>query len=294
MKPTFIVLTDLSPGAHRAAHLAALLAAPVGGQLYLLCVQPEPVFAPEMGMVTIPEEYYTHEKLETDAALAEMARLLPVPALAATCRGALHDVLEELREKWQPQLLVMALAEEHDLLDALLLDQALPVLRDSGLPVLLVPEGAAQNPCLPQIVAVAADGEELRLNPASQALGPLLGSWPAAYCVVHVAPSDGPADGGLPRAEAAVCHTGLLPAVRYTTYEVQHQPRSAGIVQAALDLQADLVVLFARPRTFVARVFGCGVVAELAHTCPVPMLLLPTVNAPDSDTSTRYVGRVPY
>ena len=293
MKPTFIVLTDLSPGAHRAAHLAALLAAPVGGQLYLLCVQPEPVFAPEMGMVTIPEEYYTHEKLETDAALAEMARSLPVPALSAACRGALHDVLEELREQWQPQLLVMALAKEHDLLDALLLDQALPVLRDSGLPVLLVPDGAAQNPCLPQMVAVAADSEKFRLNLASEALAPLLGSWPAAYYVVHVATPDGP-DDGLPQAEAAVRDTGLLPAVRYTTYEVQHQPRSAGIVQAALDLQADLVVLFARPRTFVASVFGCGVVAELAHTCPVPMLLLPTVNPPDSNTSTRYVGRVPF
>ncbi|ALW86744.1 hypothetical protein AUC43_17660 [Hymenobacter sedentarius] len=297
MKPTFIVLTDLSPAAHRAAHLAALLAAPVGGQLHLLYLEQEPVFTPEMGMVVIPEDFYTQEKLEADAALAELARTLPVPATASACRGSLHDVLGELISERQPQLLVMALYEEHDLLDALLLDQALPVLRDSGLPVLLVPECAAQNPGLPALVAVAADGEGFRLNAASQALGPLLRSWPATYCVVHVAPPDGPdgPDGnGLARAQAAVCHTELLPALNYTTYEVKREPPSLGLVQAALDLQADLVILFARPRTFVCSVFNCGVIAHVAHACPVPMLLLPTqeLTASEAEATTQYVGQV--
>ena len=57
---------------------------------------------------------------------------------------------------------------------------------------------------------------------------------------------------------------------------MQHQPRSEGIVQAAFVIQAEVLVLLARPRSFLDSIFGWGVVAQMAHISPVPLLLLTT------------------
>ena len=279
MKPTFLVLADISPDAHRAAHFAGLLAAAAGAQLVLLHMAAEPVLEPEQGVAIIPADDYAPPP-EASAAMTALAQLLPVPTTVEKAVGSLHEVLAEMMERWQPRLLVLGLAAEHDLLDALLLNQAVPALRDTGLPLLLVPAGAAQNPGLPRLVAVAADGEAFQLSAASQTLRPMLGSWPATYCVVHVVPPDGddaPDNGSLGRAEAAVRRSGMVPAgARCTTYQVQHQPRSEGIVQAALDVQAEVLVLLARPRSFLGSMFGWGVAAQVARASPVPLLLLTT------------------
>ena len=57
---------------------------------------------------------------------------------------------------------------------------------------------------------------------------------------------------------------------------MQHEPRSEGIVQAALDVQAKVLVLLARPRSSLDSMFGWGVAAQLARISPVPLLLLTT------------------
>ena len=72
-------------------------------------------------------------------------------------------------------------------------------------------------------------------------------------------------------------HSRLVPAaIPSTTYLVQHQPHSEGIVQAVLDVQAEVLVLLARPRSFLDSIFGWGVAAQMAHISPVPLLLLTT------------------
>ena len=279
MKPTFLVLADVSPGAHRAAHFAGLLAAAVGAQVVLLHLAAEPVLEPELGVVIHPGEDFEPTP-DSNAAMAALASLLPVPTTVEKAVGSLHDVLTDMMLRWQPHLLVLGLAAEHDVLDALLLNQAVPALRDTGLPLLLVPAGAAQNPGLPQLVAIAADDEGFQLSAASQVLRPLLDSWPATYCVVHVVPPNGddaPGDSSLGRAEAAVRRSGLVPAAGLcTTYLVRNEPRSQGIVQAALDVQAEMLVLLARPRSFLSSMFGWGVAAQVARISLVPLLLLTT------------------
>jgi len=70
-------------------------------------------------------------------------------------------------------------------------------------------------------------------------------------------------------------------AIPNTTYLVQHQPRSDGIVLAALDVQAEVLVLLAGPRSFLDSMFGWGMAAQVARISPVPMpvplLLLTTL-----------------
>ena len=81
----------------------------------------------------------------------------------------------------------------------------------------------------------------------------------------------------LDRAGATVRHSGLVPtATPSTTYLVQHQPRSEGIVQTALDVPAEVLVLLARPRSILDSMFGWDVAAQMAHISPVPLLLLTT------------------
>ena len=57
---------------------------------------------------------------------------------------------------------------------------------------------------------------------------------------------------------------------------MQHQPRNEDIVQAALDGQAEVLVLLARPRSILDSMFGWDVAAQMAHISPVPLLLLTT------------------
>lgn len=285
MEPSFLVLTDLSPRSQRAVYLTALLAAAANGQVILLHMENMPMLEPELGLVTIPEQYYRQEHRSTLDALAALARHLPAPAIVESEAGNLHDVLGELISRWQPQLLVMGLAAEHDVLDEMLMNQALPALRQTGLPLLLIPDetDVAQDPVLPlpRLVAVAADGEAFQLADSALAFRSVMESWLAQYSIVHIVTPHDPSDGGISQAEAAVRQSGLLPAeVKCTTYQIRSQPRSKGIVQAALDIQADMVVILARPRTLLSSIFNLGVSAEVVRISPVPVLLLPTTDHP--------------
>jgi nucleotide-binding universal stress UspA family protein len=257
------------------------MAAAAEGQLVLLYVEAIPALEPEIGLVVIPEQYYQQEHNEMVEALAAHAQQLPAPTIIEHQVGGLHDVLVEVVKRWHPQLLVMGLAAEHDVLDEMMLNHALPALRNIGLPLLLVPEFAPQKPALPRLIAVAADSEDFRLTPASLAFLPLLHTWAAAYTVVHIATPKDPDDGGIHKAYDAVRHSTILPpSAPSTTYQIRYQPVSRGIVQATLDVQADLLVLMARPRTLLASIFGWGMAAEVVRACPVPVLLLPTADTP--------------
>ncbi|SNC67850.1 Universal stress protein family protein [Hymenobacter gelipurpurascens] len=293
MKPSFLVVTDLSARSQRATYLAALLASAVGGQLVLLHPEVLPMLEPELGMVTVPAEYFEQQRQDDAQALRELVRQLPAPAIVESLQGSLGEVLENLIVRWQPRLLVLALAAEHDVLDELLINQALPALRDTGLPLLLVPENAAQDPVMPRVVAVAADGEEFRLSTAAQALVPILAEWTTDYCIIHVATPDEESADGSRHAEATVRHSGLLPSPP-RTYQVRYQPRSAGIVQAAQDVQAELLVMPVRPRTFLSSIFGCGVAAEVVRASPIPVLLLPTVPLPTDKPDPENVDGLIY
>ena len=50
---------------------------------------------------------------------------------------------------------------------------------------------------------------------------------------------------------------------------------AAGVLQAIIDTQADMLVHIARPRSFLGRLFHESVTAEVLRHSMVPMLLLP-------------------
>ena len=288
--PCFVVLANLSAVAEQAARYAAVLGMPQQARLELLHLYHDPVLDPELVTVTAAHTFRT--QAETAALLRQQAQQLAVPAEVKISVQPLATAVQEGVCQGHPQLLVMGLSAEHTLLDHFLRNQALPVLRATQRPLLLVPAGTAPLPRLPRRVALAVDAEPFRLNEAAEALEPLLASWQAAYTVVHVlVPGEREAYPGQ-RALSHLRLSGLLPAAQpLELYEEAHVRPAAGVLQAIADTQADLLVLITRPRSFLGRIFHESVTAGVLRHCPVPVLLLPArARAQDQDQPSWMPG----
>ena len=279
MSPSIVVLTNLSAAAEKAARYAAVLGAPLHTHVALLHFYHDPVLlAPELALVGAAQ--VDRDYAESAAEMQALAQRLPSPADVVVSALPMGDAVADAIQQHHPLLLAMGLSPEHDVLDALLRNQVLPVLRATHQPLLLVPE-AAPAAALPRRVLLALDAEPFSLSAAGHKLGPLLAGWQAAYTVTHVMLNDQEA---APRSRlplADVRASGLLPpeAPLWLYQETDAAP-AAGILQAQADTQADLLVLIARPRSFLGRLFHHSVTADVLRRSPVPVLLVPA-QAPD-------------
>ncbi|TDN39402.1 universal stress protein [Hymenobacter sp. UV11] len=278
MNPSFVVLVNLSEAAEQAARYAAVLGAPLHVRLELVNVYQPSMLA--SGMASVPVPHFPRLQTETKDALQALAHRLPAPAEATVLTDPMAEAVQEAIAQHQPLLLAMSLSPEQDVLDYLLRNHVLPILRATHQPLLLVPE-AGPLPGLPRRVLVAVDGEYFAPSAAALALAPLLASWPAAFLAMHVRPIPTGAEqpGGYERLGGQL--RKLLPiAVPLTLYDdIDHDP-AAGVLRALAETQADLLVLIARPRSFLGRLFHRSVTAQVLRGCPVPVLLLPA-EAPD-------------
>ncbi|OGX85412.1 hypothetical protein BEN47_14955 [Hymenobacter lapidarius] len=279
MNPSIVVLTNLSAAADKAARYAAVLGAPLHAQVTLLHLYHDPVMlAPELAIVTAAQTDRNYA--ESAAGVRRLAQRLPdTPEVTVSVRPMPEAVAEAIQQH-QPLLLAMGLSPEHDFLDELLHNQLLPVLRATHQPVLLVPEAASAS-ALPRRVLLALDAEPFSLDAAGKNLGPLLAAWQAAYTVTHIVLNDQAPPPRSPLHVADVRASGLLPpdAPLWLYQETDVAP-AAGILQALADTQADLLVLIARPRSFLGQLFHHSVTAEVLRRSPVPVLLVPAA-APD-------------
>jgi nucleotide-binding universal stress UspA family protein len=275
MNDSILVLANFAEATEPTARYAAALGAPLHLRLTLLHLEVYPVML-EPELVSTSAEQIVRIESETIAGLQALARRLPGHPEVLESTGFMADDMTEVVLQQHPLLLAMDLSPEPGLLERLLLNQMLPVLRATYLPLLLVPKGA---PCVgpPRRVLVAVDGEPFTPNAASRALAPLLASWSAAYTVAHVQAPNEPneqAPGRLVLGE--VRGSGLLPhAATLELYEEANVHPGAGVLQAIADTQADLLVLIARPRSFLGELFHSSVTAAVLRHCTVPVLLLP-------------------
>ena len=286
MNPSLLVLADLSPAAERAAQYAALLGTPLQAHLILLHFYHDPVLELELAGVTSAQ--LSRNQADTAAVLRAVAQRLPVPADVTVSVKPMPEAIAEVVRGHHPLLLVMGLSAEHLVLDHWLHNQLLPVLRATQQPLLLVPEAATTRS--PRRVVLAVDGEPFTLNAAAAHVAALFEAWPdVAYTVANV-PSrhEQPAFSG-ELALDDVRTSGLLPATAtLELYEHRHFSAVTGIIQALEYAHADLLVLIARPRSFLGRLFHRSVTAQVLRLSPVPVLLLPaTAEAPMADLTDR-------
>jgi nucleotide-binding universal stress UspA family protein len=287
MLPSIVVLVNLSAAAEQAARYAAVLGAPLHVQLELVNVYQDPMLTSEIALVPMP--YFPQLQSEADEVLQALAARLPAPAEATVLAAPLPDAVQEAIERFHPLLLAMSLSPEQSLVDYLLRNHVLPVLRATHRPLLLVPENGPL-PSVPRRVLVAVDGEYFALSAATLALTPLLASWPASFSVIHVRH----AANGIERpgrfARVGGSLRALLPmATPLELYDDAGHDLAAAVLRAVAEAQADLLVLIARPRSFWGRLFHRSVTAQVLRGCPVPVLLLPA-EGPDQPGTGCFLG----
>ena len=275
MNNTILVLSNFADAAEGTARYAAALGAPLHLRLALLHLEVYPVML-EPELVAASAEQTQRNEAETMAGLQALARRLPGQPEVLETAGFMADGVADTVRQQQPLLLALGLSHEQSLFDRLLVEQVLPVLRATQRPLLLVPH---DGPCVgpPRRVLIAVDDEPFVPNAASRALAPLLAAWAATFTVAHVRAQQeqrGQAPGRL--ALADVRASGLLPATApLELYEEAHESPATGVLQAVADTQADLLVLIARPRSFIGELFHRSVTAAVLRHCAVPVLLLP-------------------
>jgi nucleotide-binding universal stress UspA family protein len=278
MKPSLLVLANFSEAAEKTARVAAALGSPLQLPLVLLHLNMLPaILEPEL--VAAAAKQLARDEAEIVASLQTLARRLPVPAEVAEAAGVMTDAVAAAVEQYHPLLLAMGVSPEHDLLDYLVHNQLLPVLRATQQPLLLVPE--ACNPVVnaPSRVLIAIDAEPFNLNEAARNLSSLLAAWQATYTVTHVATEREQRISSDRVALAHVRTSGLLPPdVPLELYQESHTSPAAGICQAVADTQADLLVMIARPRSFLGRLFHRSVTAQVLRQSRVPVLLMPAIS----------------
>ncbi|OGX88859.1 hypothetical protein BEN48_07860 [Hymenobacter glacialis] len=272
------MLVNLSAAAEQAAQCAAALGAPLRVHLALVNVYQPPLPISDVAIVATP--HFPQQEAETKAALQAIAQRLPVPAEVTVLMAPMPDAVQEVITRFHPLLLAMGLSAEKDLLDYMLRNHALPVLRATHRPLLLVPE-ASPPPARPRHVLVAVDNDFFALSASSLALAPLLASWQATFSVMHVRKVvtgiEQPGRYGQLSGPLRELLPQDAPGALYD--DDDHDP-AAVVLRAVAEEQPDLLILIARPRSFLGRLFHRSVTAQVLHGCPVPVLLLPA-NAPD-------------
>ncbi|GAB3638102.1 hypothetical protein GCM10027422_36920 [Hymenobacter arcticus] len=276
MKPAFVVLTDLSGAADAALTYTTRLATCLDGRLVLLHIflNVNALIEPETVLATTTTQLAARRQLRADLCL--QAENLPLTADVELSPDTLEMAVRGAVQRHQPLLLALGREEPHSLLSRLIPHRTVSVLRTVRHPLLLVPEGPATE--LPHRVLVAADGRSFWLTPPSLALGSLLLALRPTTSVVHVVSQTyGPSRGD--NALESVRRTRLFgPLTSRSLYEVREESPAEGIILAASELQAQLIVMLARPHSFLGGLFHRSVTAQVLRHSPVPVLVLPTTN----------------
>ena len=272
MTPSLLILTDFFQAANRALDYATNLARPLGARLVLLHVRRDSIIDPEMftGKLT---------NLDNEAlnlALNSLTNDLPVPAMVEIGHGRVAYAVADAVSRHHPTLVVLGRPDTEDTPDELVSTTALDILRTAPYPMLVVPHNVNSTQP-PRRVLLAVDGEAFSLGPHAGAVRHLLERLQAEVTVLHVEENSGSTAATTGGALASVEATGLtigLPQPVRTRSALAPAPAEA-ILQAARPADFDLVVLIARPRSFLGELFHHSVTAQVLLHSAVPVLVLP-------------------
>ncbi|WP_165768314.1 universal stress protein [Hymenobacter amundsenii] len=276
MMSTLLVLTDFFRAADRALDYATNLAQPLGARLVLLHVRRDALLDPERftgGLSNLSQE-------AIDLVMNQLAGNLAVPVVAEVGHGRVSDAVADAAGRHHPVLIVLGRPDYSGTPDELVNTTALDILRTSPRPLLVVPHNvnSSSSSSSPRRVLLAADGEPFGLGPYAGPARQVLAALHAALTVLHVAPDSDAA--ALAAALESVVRTGLeveLPTPVLSISKVAADP-AEGILQVAQPADYDLVVLIARPRSFLGKLFHRSVTARVLLHSTVPVLILPATD----------------
>ena len=271
MNTSLVVLTDFNAVANRALTYAAELALPLDANLVLLHVRYDPL----LGGTGEASSYYSRRQhRRTGEALATLAADQPVPTTVDVADEVLSEAVKETVRRHHPLLLVLARTGRNADDAKMATSTAMDVLRYAPYPLLVVPDA---RPAIvpPRRLLLAVDGEPFHVRAHQQVLRRLLGASPTTLEVVHVTTDQGYRPG-----EGVVLNTIrandlVADLAEESLQDVYHATAAGGILQVAARHEADLVVVVARPHSFLGRLFHRSVTAQLIEQSPIPVLVLP-------------------
>ncbi|MDJ0367790.1 universal stress protein [Hymenobacter sp. H14-R3] len=277
MPLTLVVFAGFYEAARHAEQYADTLGQALTGRLVLLHVNRASLFDPYL---IVGERYRQAElatETDTTAALHRQAAALRTPATVVVTTDLLPTIAHDLATRYAPALFVLSQPDAGHPAASVVADCA-DLLRAGQHALLAVPLATpATRP--PRRILIATDREAFALAPAALALRALLALPGTELLVAHV--SGGVEDdSGCAAALRAVQASGLLAGLPIPALRGYNQDDYAeGVLNAVRNTQADLVVVFARQRSYLGDVFHRSVTARLLTDCPVPILVLPTTLA---------------
>ena len=286
MSLSLIVFAGSSPPARCAIQYADTLAQALHGRLVLLHINRAALFDPNARIAQGYEQEELGRQTDTAAMLYQQAEGLRTVATVEVATDLLPAVAQDLARRHQPALFVLSQPEEARPAAGLVTSCA-EILRAGNYPLLVVaPNAPTDHP--PRRILIAADREPFALAAEVQALRPLLALPGAEVFVAHVS-SGVEDDEGCALALRAVQASSLvdgLPVPELRGYE--HDDYAQGVLAAVQDLQADLVVVLARQRSYVSELFHRSVTAQLLTGCSVSVLVLPVATEVPSGESIGF------
>ncbi|MCC3155163.1 universal stress protein [Hymenobacter sp. BT770] len=273
MKLTFVVLTSFYPASQQALEYADALCNAVHGRLLLLHAKRVSFFDPYIFAGEAWHQQELKEEADTKALLDRRVQQLHSRATLEMATDLLPDMARDLAKKHQPALFVLGRPGPEKISFEHLSPVAMELLRVVQLPMLLVPLGAPV-PAVPQRVLIAADDEDFALGDTHGAVHQLLTSLRAELTVAHVTPLED--DASCARALHAVQHSGLTKGLPEPTLRgYQAELPAEGVLAAVRDINAGLVVVMARTRSYLGELFHKSVTAQIIQHSPVPVLVVP-------------------
>ncbi|WP_310394194.1 universal stress protein [Hymenobacter sp.] len=271
MTSSLVVLTDFHAVTNRALSYAAGLAVPLRAHLLLLHARHDDLLAPEQ----YSDSYHTWRgEQKTAYALQDLASEQPVPTEVDISDEALPAAVREAVQHRHPLLLVLGRPDPTIAAEELMVRTALNLLRHAPYPLLLVPTvGWAGDP--PRRLLLAVDGQPFRLRPHQDVLRQLLAATRGTLDVLHVV-ADGEDTPGSAALLGAVRENDLVDALAESSLHVVYQSSvAAGVLEEAARQGADLLVVVARPHSWLGGLFHDSTTGRLLRESPIPVLVLP-------------------
>lgn len=273
MVAPFLVLTDFTPAADYALRYAATLAAAVQAPLVVLHIRRETLLDPDAFNGSI------RHMSEGEIAAALQARVQPL-GVHTTVESAVDGVegaVADAVRRHAPALLALGKPDTDTTPDELVSSTSLKLLRATRTPLLVIPVGT-EAPVPPRHVTIAADNSPIDLKEQSAGVRQLLELLQPHLTVAHVAEPEN--SDSCQAALEAVVNSGLTTgnAYRVHCFGIRHRRIAAGILQAATETHADLLLLVARRRSFLGQLFNRSVTSQAILHGQLPMLLLPALD----------------
>ncbi|HEX8659208.1 MAG TPA: universal stress protein [Hymenobacter sp.] len=268
--PSLLVLTDFFPASGRALDYAVNLAEPLGAKLVLQHVRRNSELDPDaltkgLSGLTPPA---------VQLALSHLTHHLPVPAVTEVGHGRVLPAVLDAISRHRPALVVLSRPNDEPVPDELASTTALDILQQAPYPLLVVPPTLVRM-VVPRRLLLAVDGEPFTLGKHAGMARRVLHALHANLTLLHAA-----ADENLAAHAGALANAGSqieeeLDLSPVSTSVVANESPAAGILAAAQPADYDAVVMLARRRSVLGRLFHRSVTAQVLLHSKVPVLVLP-------------------